>query len=221
MPLAWTGTERRTTRGGRASPATGTLNQLPPRHRIDDPMRNTPESGAIFSPCERYRYALWRQWKGPMATRPGYVAFVGLNPSTADEVENDPTVRRCINFAMRWGYGAMVMLNAFGWRATDPANMRAADDPVGDDNDFAITRFAGSADKVVVAWGNHGIYKGRGATVASMLWVILHDEFGNSGMECFGVNECGEPKHPLYLRADRPLEPYAWHPDRVTTDPSL
>jgi hypothetical protein len=88
---------------------------------------------AVFSPDETWRYELRRVWD---PTRPS-MAFVGLNPSTADARHDDPTVRRCINFAKRWGFGGLIMLNAFAFRAADPREMMAAADPVGPDNDSA------------------------------------------------------------------------------------
>lgn len=83
--------------------------------------------GAHFSRCRRYRYALWRQWQaaGPM------LMLIGLNPSTADAERNDPTIRRCIGFAHDWGFGGVWVLNLFAWRATLPADLKAAADPVG------------------------------------------------------------------------------------------
>jgi len=80
-------------------------------------------SGAGFSECRAYRYALWRRWDWQ-----GYanqVMFVGLNPSTADETEDDPTIRRCIRFAKDWGCGSLLMLNAYAWRATKPRDLHA------------------------------------------------------------------------------------------------
>src|SRR5688572_12557148 len=105
----------------------------------------TPGSGARFSECGTYRYVLWRQWNEVN----GDVAFVGLNPSTADDEKDDPTIRRCIGFAKRWGYGGVVMLNLFAYRATRPDAMwaaRVADaDIVGPQNDAHIRLFVGGA----------------------------------------------------------------------------
>ena len=76
------------------------------------------ELSATFSPCRRWRYTLLRRWEPANLI---VVAFIGLNPSTADETLDDPTIRRCIGFAKAWGAGGMYMLNLFGWRSTDPA----------------------------------------------------------------------------------------------------
>lgn len=104
--------------------------------------------GAEFSPCRRYRYGLYRGWQ--LGT--GFAMFVGLNPSTADETADDPTIRRCIAFARAWGYGALFMANLFAYRATNPTEMLAQADPVGPENDATLARLAAQADVVVAAW---------------------------------------------------------------------
>lgn len=145
---------------------------------------------AVFSTCRAYRYTLWRCWDmGATA----FVQFIGLNPSTADEVEDDPTVRRCINFAKRWGYGAMFMTNIFAYRATDPKVMMAYHDPIGEDNDIWIQEVARQADRVVAAWGRHGEYLRQGAHVLAMLYGLGKDVY------CLGTNSDKSPKHPLYI----------------------
>ncbi|HWV89920.1 MAG TPA: DUF1643 domain-containing protein, partial [Burkholderiales bacterium] len=108
-------------------------------------------SGAQFSRCRRWRYLLWRRWdeSKPVAN------FLMLNPSTADEVKLDPSCTRARNYAERWGYGALVVTNIFGWRATDPDEMKRVKDPVGRGNDRAILQAAKDAGIVVCAWGNH------------------------------------------------------------------
>jgi hypothetical protein len=95
-------------------------------------------SGAVFSPDQKYRYVLWREWSG----HPRRLVVIGLNPSTADATKNDPTVTRCINFAKREGCGGMIMLNLFAFRATDPGVMMEAADPVGPENDKYILAHA-------------------------------------------------------------------------------
>ena len=110
------------------------------------------DCGALFSPCRKYRYTLWRIW----APDKPYACFLGLNPSTADETADDPTVRRCIDYSKRWGMGSLLMLNIFAYRSTDPEKMKAVADPVGPDNDRWIKEIAGNAGIVIAAWGNHG-----------------------------------------------------------------
>ncbi len=151
-------------------------------------------SGATFSPCRRYRYTLWRSWSGEPD-----VAFCGLNPSTADETIDDPTIRRIIGFAKAWGYHGVVMLNAFAFRATDPKVMKAEADPVGPENDLAIRVISWDVDKVVACWGTHGSFRDRDMEISSMLCGRLY---------CLGTNADGSPKHPLYLRGDSALVPW-------------
>jgi hypothetical protein len=145
-------------------------------------------SGALFSRCRRWRYLLWRRWgDGPVAN------FLMLNPSTADEFKLDPSCTRARNYAERWGYGALIVTNIFGWRATDPKVMKSVKDPVGRGNDAAILRAAREAKLVVCAWGNHGEHLGRGQEVLSLLRkqdIPLH---------LLRQNGKGQPCHPLYL----------------------
>ena len=152
-------------------------------------------STAIYSDCERYRYSLTRVWS-PSGRR---VNFVMLNPSTATEVQNDPTVERCERRARALGYGSFAVTNIFAWRDTDPKAMRAAPDPVGCDNDAAIAERALWAQDVIAAWGTHGAFMERGARVEQIL--------RETGQPLFhlGLSKAGHPKHPLYL-------PYAQSP---------
>jgi len=149
-------------------------------------------AGATFSDDRIYRYSLWRNWES--SPKRDLVAFIGLNPSTADEVKNDPTVTRCIRFSQYWGYGAMAMLNVFAYRATDPENMKAQPDPVGPLNDAAIAAVCSCAARVVCCWGNHGLHKGR----AKQVWSLLQN-LPPAQIRCFGLTKLGQPKHPLYL----------------------
>ncbi len=156
------------------------------------------DSGAQFSRCRRWRYLLWRRWD---PARPA-ANFLMLNPSTADERRLDPSCTRARNFAERWGYGALIVTNVFGWRATDPGEMKAARDPVGAGNDAAIVRAAREAAVVVCAWGNHGAHLERAASVHSLLrgtGVRLH---------YLRMNGAGHPAHPLYLPGA--LDPVPW-----------
>ncbi len=157
------------------------------------------ETGAVFSRCRRWRYLLWRRWDEarPLAN------FLMLNPSTADEVKLDPSCTRARNYAERWGYGGLVVTNLFGWRATDPAEMKAAKEPVGRGNDEAILRAARECAIVVCAWGNHGAHRSRAAQVLSLL--NSHDV----KLRYLRVNEgSGHPAHPLYLPGS--LQPQVW-----------
>lgn len=140
----------------------------------------------MFSPCRQYRYTLWREWD---MLNPKYAMFVGLNPSTADETQDDPTIRRCVGFAKAWGYGALCMTNLFAFRATDPKVMKAASDPIGPDNDEWLKRMAAGASVIVAAWGTHGCLGHRNIVVMDLL----------PGLMCLGKTKDDYPRHPLYL----------------------
>ena len=146
-------------------------------------MKNT----AKLSKCRKYRYALWRTWDD---SKP-YVMFVGLNPSTADETTDDPTLTRCINFAKSWGYGGVCMANLFAFRATEPADMKASNDPIGSDNNHWLRSLSKDAVIVVAAWGNDGGYLQRSRQVTQLI----------PNMHCLKLNKSGEPAHPLYQAA--------------------
>lgn len=157
----------------------------------------TLDTGATFSECERYRYTLWRQWNdGPT------VMWLMLNPSTADETDNDSTVERCQRRAVAMGFGRMVVCNIFAYRATDPKDMLAAEDPIGPENDQAILEQARKADQVICAWGNHGHHLGRSAQVID----LLHQ--AGIHLYCLEITAPGEPKHPLYVGYD--VTPKRW-----------
>lgn len=145
--------------------------------------------GATFSPCRTWRYELWRRW-GREPER--YCAFIGLNPSTADETNDDPTIRRCIGFAKRWGFSGLYMLNLFAFRSTDPTGLKTANDPVGPENNLHLMRICDSAELVIAAWGVHGTYLDRHKKVLSLL----------GPLHCLGTTKDGHPKHPLYLAGD-------------------
>ncbi len=150
---------------------------------------------AIFSECRTYRYALWRRWDEESAD---YAMFIGLNPSTADETNDDPTIRRCMKFARDWGYSGLCMANLFAYRATDPKVMKAAAEPVGADNDKTLAELAAHAGVVVAAWGAHGTHKDRDSSVRMMLPELHY----------LRLTKDGQPGHPLYLPAS--LTPQLW-----------
>jgi len=148
-------------------------------------------SGAMFSECEKYRYVLWRRWE-PNCESSNIVSFIGLNPSTADEVKLDPTVTRCVNWAKAWGFGGMAMLNCFAYRATDPKDMKRQADPVGNGNRAALLVWGRESGRTVLCWGNHGTWEDRNKEVLE----ILGDR---NTFYHFGLTKTGQPKHPLYL----------------------
>lgn len=145
-------------------------------------------SGAVFSPCCGYRYRLWRRWgDGPT------LLFVMLNPSTADEDANDPTVERCERRACSMKFGALEVVNIFSLRSTDPGALYDHPDPVGPENDRAIIAAATEAGMIVCAWGTHGHHLDRGAAVRQALKELARP------VHVLGVNGDGSPKHPLYV----------------------
>ena len=146
------------------------------------------ETDAILSEDRKYRYVLSRIWDKSKPT----VMFIGLNPSTADETQNDPTVNKCINFAKSWGYGGIYMLNLFAFRATQPEDMFKSENPIGKENNEYIKKYSKICDKVICAWGNDGNYKNRSKEVLEMLDNIYYIK----------LNKTGEPAHPLYLKSD-------------------
>ena len=177
-------------------PAPRGLRRLTERHH----RKGDAESTAVYSPCERYRYLLTRTWDptGPRAL------FVMLNPSTATELQNDPTVERCERRARVLGYGAFRVTNIFAFRATDPRVMRAAADPVGPGNDAAIAGSVPWAQRIVCAWGSHGAHLDRGAAVERLL------RAGGKPLWHFGLTAGGQPRHPLYIAYER--QPERWLP---------
>lgn len=159
-----------------------------------DPAANglgSPSCSAVFSPCRRYRYELWRKWgDGP------YAMFIGLNPSTADETKDDPTIRRCIAFAKAWGYSALCMTNIFAFRATDPDVMKRERNPFGENNQHHLLKCASEAGIVIAAWGVHGTHANGDLAVRDLLSRI------GVTLQCLGRSKDGHPRHPLYLKAD-------------------
>ena len=145
------------------------------------------QSGARFSPCGQYRYALWRTWNAALPP----VMFIMLNPSTADATHNDPTIRRCIGFARDWGYGGVRVGNLFAWRTPYPQVLRSVADPIGRKNDGALLDLADGAALVVAAWGVHGAWQERAQQFRQEFTQPLH---------ALGITKAGEPAHPLRLR---------------------
>lgn len=149
--------------------------------------------GATFSPCRTYRYTLERRW----SSGPRQCAFIGFNPSTADEVTDDPTVKRCIRFAMDWGFDAMVMLNLFAFRSTDPKAIGRTTDPVGVMNDFRIHGVVAESSRIVLAWG--AIAKGY----ESRIETVSHHLRVRAPKRCVTLGKLsneGFPRHPLYMK---------------------
>jgi hypothetical protein len=147
---------------------------------------------ALFSACKTWRYRLTRRWQGGQDA----VLWLMLNPSTADAVRVDPTVRRAVTFSMEWGFASCLVGNVFALRATSPKHLYAHADPVGPDNDRHLAAMMAQAARIVLAWGNHAQVDGRCRVVAQLL--------RRHGDRCqhLGLTRSGMPKHPLYLAGD-------------------
>lgn len=165
----------------------------------------TMSSRVMLSQCGTYRYVLERTWAPLMP--PLTMVYLLLNPSTADAIEDDPTIRRCIRFAQREGCTGLRVLNLFALRSTNPARLLTHPDPVGPENDTYIQRFMLDMRERciwVAGWGvmGHRRIKERASAVINML--------GGIGIWCLGTNADGSPKHPLYLSSDTELTPYTY-----------
>ena len=157
---------------------------------------------ATYSPCKKYRYTLTR----PLDAIGPNVLFVMLNPSTATEETNDPTISRCIGYATRWGAKELRIGNVYALRSTDPKGLRC-DDPVGLDNDRALIGLGCWADIIICAWGNGVPGIGFGERIRTVV-----SNLQPSKLHALKINEkSGQPAHPLYLRGD--LKPQKWAPD--------
>jgi hypothetical protein len=161
------------------------------------------ERSAEVSECGRYRWWLRRSWSlwnadGTHRIGKGVVSFIMLNPSTADALQDDPTIRRCIGFAKSWGFNTLSVRNLFPWRATDPKELFRAETVTGGHRGDVELTTALTADLVVAAWGANVPFK-RDAEAIEM--------FVTSApmvpIYCLGTTKNGSPRHPLYVKADQ------------------
>lgn len=154
-------------------------------------------SEALHSDCGHYRYLLTRRWG-----QGGTLLYVMLNPSTADERQNDPTIERCERRARAMGFGAFAVANLFGWKATLPKVLKRTTDPIGTQNDEVLLGAATRADLILCGWGTHGAHLGRGAQVREKLAAA------NLPLWSLGLTKDGHPRHPLYV--SYATEPQRW-----------
>lgn len=161
---------------------------------------------AVISPCGQYRYRLEREWD----TKGRTVAFIMVNPSTANAEQDDATIRKCLGFAYRWDYGRLLVANLFAYRATDIKALRNMEKPVGLYNTPHLKETMWAADQVVVAWGPLGKLPAH----LRNRWRIvpkLAQELGTTyqplPLACLG-NPCkdGQPRHPLMVAYDTPRQ---------------
>lgn len=143
-------------------------------------------AGAVFSECRNYRYYLWRMWDETKPT----IVFIGLNPSTANESKNDPTIRRVLTFAKNWGYGKVYMMNLFALVSPYPKDLLDCPDPIGENDSYLKTICTGK--DILFAWGAFTAAKERAYEISV--------RFPNA--YCLGTNSDGSPKHPLYIKGD-------------------
>ncbi|MFD5882592.1 DUF1643 domain-containing protein [Streptomyces yangpuensis] len=165
----------------------------------DHGLADRPVGTAVFDTGRAHRYLLTRLWD---PTRP-LAVFLMLNPSTAGARHDDPTITRCLSFARRENAGGLAVVNLFTRCATDPAALKHDPEPTGPYADAFIDHTTAEAPLVIAAWGAYGDLHGRAEQVTGRLWRR------GIGLQCFGTTNAGHPLHPLYLRADTPLVPYA------------
>jgi len=151
-------------------------------------------AASAFSPDRKYRYALWRIWD----ERKPICMFIGLNPSTADENFDDPTIKRCKSYSGGWGYGGLCMANLFAYRSSNPRDLCSYREPIGSENDTWLTYLAAYSGIVVASWGNWGELLKRSEAVRKLI----------PGLYCLGTTKRGQPKHPLYLPGEAKIERY-------------
>ena len=160
----------------------------------------TAASDAVISGDGKYRYKLGRYWNRKDAP----AIWIMLNPSTADAVENDPTICRCISFAKRWGFGGIEVYNLFALRSPHPITIEMAVDPVGPDNDSWLTAAAQSGRKISAAWGS--CQTQLQSVRANQVMKLLVQ--GRSALPAsLGLTKTGQPRHPLYVRGTSQLFP--------------
>lgn len=161
-------------------------------------MSSDDTKSALLSASGEYRYELKRAL---YRERHRNLLFIMLNPSTADGLVDDPTIRRCIGFAKNWGFQELTVVNMFAYRATKPNDMKKATDPVGPGNDVFIRDAIRASDKVVCAWGANGC----GERAKKIIELAARE---GRRLWCLGVTKKGFPRHPLYIKADHPPIPW-------------
>lgn len=151
--------------------------------------------GAVISPCDTFRYALWRIW----SPSEKLLMAIGLNPSKADAVINDATIRRLIDYAVRWGFGGLLMGNIFAWRGTYPHSLTTVPDRIGPDNDLWLGKMRDRSSLHLACWGNNAEIDPDRIVAVRSLFPALH---------YLRLTQTGNPHHPL--RLPKTLEPIKW-----------
>jgi hypothetical protein len=157
-------------------------------------------TSAVLSTDRTYRYQLTRRWSDSP-----FLAWIMLNPSTADENTDDPTIRKCVRWARMGGFGGIAVLNLLALRATDPRELNTHLDPIGPENDRHIAEVVRKTieqgGSVACAWGCGGTLQGRASAVLRLL-----QEQGCRPL-CLGTTREGQPRHPLYVAYQQALVP--------------
>lgn len=152
---------------------------------------------ALIDQSKKYRYMLMRQWGND---ENNFINFVMLNPSTADDKIDDPTIKSCISLAQNLGFDGFYATNLFALRATNPEELKTTDEPTGKENDDFIKKYASLCKLVIIAWGNHGVLQNRGIEVVKKLNKITK-------LHCLKKTKLNQPMHPLYIKRDtKPIE---------------
>jgi hypothetical protein len=129
------------------------------------------------------------------------MAFIMLNPSTADAKVNDNTVSGCIRRAKLHGYGGIVVGNAYAYRSTDPSKLKMIGDASGPDNDKYLAEIMADCETIVVAWGFHA-KRGRALKICNIAFEM------DKTLYCLGLTANGQPRHPLYIKGDTELKEF-------------
>jgi len=158
-------------------------------------------NNALISDCGEYRYWLTREFENELNFIPCGVVFIMLNPSTADADKDDATIRRCISFAKGFGFNSLVVVNAYGYRATKPVDLWKVSEPVGPDNDEWIKRIVSDHETVIVAWGGN-------AKINRIKHVHRLLKQTPTKIMCLGTTKNGDPRHPLYVKSSQILTPW-------------
>ena len=171
------------------------------------------QSEASFSECGKYRWSLIREFDNSSKK----LIFIGLNPSLANSVINDPTLLRLINFAKSWGYGSLVVINLFARISKDPYELRRCSDPIGHLNQivFEKTLKGWSEERfsdLWLGWGTKGTYMNRNDIALNAIEFFIQKRKKNfqnaSKPYAIGVTKSGHPRHPLYVSAEKSLRPF-------------
>lgn len=153
-------------------------------------MEHISTKDAIISSCGKYRYFLSRV----VGNSEKILTFIMLNPSTANAIDDDPTIRRCLSFCTSLGYGILHVVNLFAYRSTNPSELLIVENPVGKENLDFIKNVVQNSDMTICAWGTKGSIKNQDKFIINFL--------KNFDLYALKITKNGHPSHPLYLKSD-------------------